>query len=43
MLDANSGANAARARMLEREQGRRKSESATAARLNMIQREGRGT
>lgn len=43
MIDADSGASAARARMLEREQGRRKSESATAARLNMIQREGRGT
>lgn len=43
MLDAQDGTADARRRMLERQQGRRKSESAAAARLNMIQREGKGT
>lgn len=43
MLDAQDGAADARRRMLERQQGRRKSESAAAARLNMIQREGKRT
>nr|CRY98061.1 hypothetical protein [uncultured prokaryote] len=43
MLDAPDGAEAARLRMLERQQRHGRSESAAAARLNMIRREGRGT
>lgn len=43
MLDKQDGAEAARRRMLERQQRHGKSESAAAARLNMIRREGRGT
>lgn len=38
MLDAPDGAAAARRRMLERQQGRSKSESVAAARLRMLQR-----
>lgn len=43
MLDAPDGAEAARLRMLERQQCHGRSESAAAARLNMIRRQDRGT
>ena len=42
MLDAEDGAEAARRRMLERQQRHGRSESAAAARDRMIQREDRG-
>lgn len=41
MLDAQDGAADARRRMLERQQGHSKSESAAAVRLRMLQREKR--
>lgn len=43
MLDKQDGAEAARRRMLERQQRHGRSESAAAARERMIRREGRGT
>lgn len=43
ILDAPDGAEAARLRMLERQQRHGRSESAEAARLGMIRRQNRGT